>query len=140
MSSLALTSVASSAAPTARSKDPLQQLLPGPLSSYREFPQGDELAHLHRGLRQQRQAAPQGGHRRVAEGRRRAVGVRHPRRARQQRAEGVVGRLRLHRADSAQDVAAGLYVLRVEAKSRLGDQPDAARETIIRVVAPGPQK
>ena len=61
MSSLALTSVASSAAPTARTKDPLQQLLPGPLSSYREFPQGDELAHLHRGLRQQRRAAPQGG-------------------------------------------------------------------------------
>ena len=27
----------------------------------------------------------------------------------------------------------GLYVLRVEAKSRLGDQPEAARETVIRV-------
>ena len=34
------------------------------------------------------------------------------------------------------DVAPGLYVLRVEGKSRLGDQPKAARETVIRVLAP----
>jgi hypothetical protein len=34
------------------------------------------------------------------------------------------------------DVAPGLYVLRVEAQSRLGDRPTAVRETIVRVLAP----
>jgi VWFA-related protein len=44
ISSLALTSIASSAVPTARPKDPLQKLLPGPLSTYRDFVQNDEIA------------------------------------------------------------------------------------------------
>jgi hypothetical protein len=34
------------------------------------------------------------------------------------------------------DVAPGLYVLRVQGKSRAGDQPEAARETVIRVLPP----
>ena len=44
MSSVALTSAMSGAAPTVRPKDPLEKLLPGPLTTYREFPQIDELA------------------------------------------------------------------------------------------------
>ncbi len=44
MSSIALTSALSGAAPTVRPKDPLERLLPGPLSAYRDFPQMDELA------------------------------------------------------------------------------------------------
>ena len=54
MSSVALTSAMSGVAPTVRPKDPLEKLLPGPLSSYREFPPIDEIALLHRGLRQRR--------------------------------------------------------------------------------------
>ncbi|HYU80075.1 MAG TPA: VWA domain-containing protein, partial [Vicinamibacterales bacterium] len=44
MSSIAFTSGSSSFAPTARPKDPLAKLLPGPLTTYREFPQNDEVA------------------------------------------------------------------------------------------------
>ena len=44
MSGLALTSALSGVAPTVRPKDPLEKLLPGPLSSYREFPPVDEIA------------------------------------------------------------------------------------------------
>ena len=44
MCGVALTSARSGAAPTVRPKDPLEKLLPGPLSAYREFPQADELA------------------------------------------------------------------------------------------------
>ena len=36
------------------------------------------------------------------------------------------------------DVAPGLYVIRVEAQTRLGDRPVAARETVIRVSRPEP--
>ena len=44
MSDIALTSAMSGAAPTIRPKDPLEKLLPGPLTTYREFPQIDEIA------------------------------------------------------------------------------------------------
>src|SRR6185436_18179685 len=44
MSGIALTSALSGAAPTVRPKDPLERLLPGPLSAYRDFPQIDEIA------------------------------------------------------------------------------------------------
>ena len=44
MSDIALTSALSGVAPTVRPKDPLEKLLPGPLSSYREFTKADEVA------------------------------------------------------------------------------------------------
>ena len=34
------------------------------------------------------------------------------------------------------DVAPGLYVVRVEAQSQLGDRPTVTRESVIRVAAP----
>ena len=44
MSDIAMTSAMSGVAPTVRPKDPLEKLLPGPLTTYREFPTTDELA------------------------------------------------------------------------------------------------
>lgn len=44
MSDIALTSAMSGVAPTIRPKDPLEKLLPGPLTTYRDFPTTDELA------------------------------------------------------------------------------------------------
>ena len=44
MSDIAVTSAMSGAAPTVRPKDPLEKLLPGPLTSYREFMPIDEIA------------------------------------------------------------------------------------------------
>ncbi len=139
MSSLALTSVASSAAPTARTKDPLQQLLPGPLSSYREFPQGDELAifaevYDNSGTQPHKVDISASL---KAEGGQSVFDTREERDSSELKGSsggyGFAARIPLR------DVAAGSYVLRVEARSRLGDQPTTARETVIRVVAPGPQ-
>ena len=134
MSGLALTSASSSFTPTARSKDPLAKMLPGPLTTYREFVTGRRDGAVRRGLRQHRQAAAQGGHRGDAQGRRRPDGLPDPRGARQQRAGRRTGRLRLRARIPLKDVAPGLYVLRVQAQSQLGDQPRSARETIIRVL------
>ena len=140
MSSLALTSVASSAAPTARTKDPLQQLLPGPLSSYREFPQGDELA-LFTEVYDNSAAQP---HKVEISASLKAEGGQSVFETREERdsseLKGSSGGYGFAARIPLRDVAAGLYVLRVEARSRLGDQPTTARETVIRVVAPGPQK
>ena len=44
MSGLALTSMASSVAPTARPKDPLRSCCPGRSRRYRDFAQNDEIA------------------------------------------------------------------------------------------------
>jgi hypothetical protein len=44
MSDIALTSALSGAAPTVHPKDPLEKMLPGPLSSYRDFAPMDEVA------------------------------------------------------------------------------------------------
>ena len=44
MSNIALTSQGSGIAPTVRPKDPLEKLLPAPLTSYRDFTQADEIA------------------------------------------------------------------------------------------------
>ena len=82
MSGVALTSAMSGAAPTIRPKDPLEKLLPGPLTTYREFPQIDEIALFTEIYDNVKQAA-QDGDCRHGEGRGRAVGVRDPRRARQ---------------------------------------------------------
>ncbi len=140
MSSLAMTSVASSAAPTARSKDPLQQLLPGPLSSYREFPQGDELA-IFTEVYDNSGAQP---HKVEISASLKAEGGQSVFDTREERdsseLKGSSGGYGFSARIPLRDVAAGSYVLRVEAKSRLGDQPTTARETVIRVVAPGPQK
>jgi hypothetical protein len=140
MSSLALTSVASSAAPTARSKDPLQKLLPGPLSSHREFPQGDELA-LFTEVYDNSGSQP---HKVEISASLKAEGGQSVFDTREERdsseLKGSSGGYGFSARIPLRDVAAGSYVLRVEAKSRLGDQPTTARETVIRVVAPGPQK
>jgi VWFA-related protein len=140
MSSLAMTSVASSAAPTARSKDPLQQLLPGPLSSHREFPQGDELA-LFTEVYDNNASQP---HKVEISASLKAEGGQSVFDTREERdsseLKGSSGGYGFSARIPLRDVAPGSYVLRVEAKSRLGDQPTVARETVIRVVAPGPQK
>jgi len=140
MSSLAMTSVASSAAPTARSKDPLQQLLPGPLSSYREFPQGDELAiftevYDNSGTQPHKVDISASL---KAEGGQSVFDTREERDSSE--LKGSSGGYGFAVRIPLKDVAPGSYVLRVEAKSRLGDQPTVFRETVIRVAPPGPQR
>ena len=131
MSSVALTSGSSSLAPTARPKDPLAKLLPGPLTTYREFPQNDELALFTEIYEANVGPAAQGGHQPDDEG-----GGRHRRCSRRARSAtvqelgGECWRLRVCRAASrCAKFAPGLYVLRVEAQSRVGDRPRCSRET-----------
>jgi len=134
MSSLALTSAASAIAPTARTKDPLQQLLPGPLSSYREFPQNDELALFAEAYDNS------GGqpHKVDISAQLRAEGGQSVFQTREERdsseLKGSAGGYGFAARIPLKDVAPGLYVLRVEAVSRLADQPRVARETVIRVL------
>ena len=133
MSSIAMTSAVSSLAPTARSKDPLQQLLPGPLSSYREFPQADEVA-IFAEVYDNSGSKP---HKVEISAVLKAEGGQTVFQTREERdsteLKGAGGGYGFAARIPLKDVAPGLYVLRVEAQSRLDDQPSVARETVIRV-------
>jgi VWFA-related protein len=133
MSSLALTSAASSAAPTARTKDPLQQLLPGPLSSFREFPQGDEVGLF---VEVYDNSGDQPHKVDIAATVKAEGGLTVFQTAEERDSselKGSSGGYGFQARIPLKDVAPGLYVLRVEATSRLGDRPQVAREVIIRV-------
>ncbi|MCC7126274.1 MAG: VWA domain-containing protein [Acidobacteria bacterium] len=138
MSSLALTSAASSIAPTARTKDPLQQLLPGPLSSYREFPQNDELA-LFTEVYDNSGNQP---HKVDITASIRAEGGQSVFQTSEERdsseLKGSAGGYGFALRIPLKSIPPGLYVVRVEAQSRLGDRPSALRETVIRVQPPEP--
>lgn len=135
MSSLALTSAASSIAPTARSKDPLQKLLPGPLTSYRSFPQGDELA-VFAEVYDNSGREP---HKVDISATIKAEGGQTVFQTTEERdsseLEGSSGGYGFLARIPLEKVQPGLYVLRVEAQSRLGERPVAARETVFRVSA-----
>jgi VWFA-related protein len=140
MSSIAMTSAASSVAPTARSKDPLQQLLPGPLSSYREFPQGDELA-IFAEIYDNSGTQP---HKVEIAATLKAEGGQSVFQTREERdsteLKGSAGGYGFAVRIPLKDVAPGLYVLRVEGQSSLGDRPSTARETVIREVLPNAEQ
>lgn len=139
MSSIAMTSAASSVAPTARSKDPLQQLLPGPLSSYREFPQGDEVAifaEIYDNSGSQPHKVDISASLK-AEGGQSVFATSEERDSTE--LKGSAGGYGFAARIPLKDVAPGLYVLRVEAQSRLGDRPATDREVVIRVMPPPTQ-
>jgi hypothetical protein len=134
MSSLALTSMASSAVPTARPKDPLQKLLPGPLSTYRDFVQNDEIALFA-------EVYETGGgpaHKVEINLTMKEEGGQTVFQTREERDSselaGSSGGYGFSTRIPLRDVAPGLYVLRLEAQSRIGDRPIVARETIVNVL------
>jgi hypothetical protein len=135
MSNLAVTSAASSIVPTARSKDPLQQLLPGPLSTHREFPQADEVA-LFAEVYDNNASQP---HKVNIRASLRAEGGQSVFQTSEERdsseLKGSAGGYGFATRIPLKDVAPGLYVVRVEAQSQVGDRPAVARETVIRVAA-----
>ena len=141
ISGLALTSMASSLVPTARPKDPLTKLLPGPISTHREFVQGDEIA-----LFAEVYEAGGGPAHKVeinltmkAEGGQTVFQTREERDSSE--LQGSSGGYGFTTRIPLRDIAPGLYVLRLEAQSRVADRPSIARETIVTVVtaseAPG---
>lgn len=139
MSSVALTSGSTSFSPTARPKDPLAKLLPGPLTTFREFPQNDEIA-----LFAEVYDANAGQPHKVdisltvkAEGGTTVFQTREEHDSSE--LKGNAGGYGFAARFPLTDFAPGLYVLRVEAQSRLGDRPTVARELVLRVV-PGPPR
>lgn len=136
MSGLALTSASSGVTPTARPKDALAKLLPGPLTSFREFVPNDELA-LFVEVYDNQGAQP---HKVDVSATLKAEGGQTVFQTHEERDSselaGSAGGYGFAARVPLKDVPPGLYVLRVEAQSQFGDRPQAARETIVRVVAP----
>ena len=135
MSGLALTSIASSVVPTARPKDPLAKLLPGPMSTHRDFLQNDEIAVFA-------EVYETGGgpaHKVEINLTMKAEGGQTVYQTREERDSselaGSSGGYGFATRIPLRDIAPGLYVLRVEAQARIEDRPSVARETIVNIVA-----
>jgi VWFA-related protein len=135
ISSIALTSMASSLVPTARPKDPLAKLLPAPLSTYRDFLQSDEIALFS-------EVYESGGgpaHKVEINLTMKAEGGQTVFQTREERDSSELGGNSGGYGFTAKiplrDMAPGLYVLRLEAQARVGDRGAVARETIVNVVA-----
>jgi len=139
MSGLAITSAMSGTAPTIRPKDPLEKLLPGPLSSYREFSTADELAFFAEVYDTIKQA-----HKVEIAATVKAEGGQTVFQTREERDSsergGGAGGYGFQARVPLKEMAPGLYVLRVEATARVGDRNTTAQEVVFRVMAPaGPR-
>lgn len=136
LSGVAITSALSGSAPTVRPKDPLEKLLPGPLSSYREFPVVDEVAffaEVYDNSGKQPHKVDLAATVK-AEGGQTVFETKEERDSSELKGSsggyGFAGRIPL------KQMTPGLYVLRVEAMSRLGDRPAVSQEVVFRVLAP----
>ena len=133
MSGLAITSAMSGAAPTVRPKDPLEKLLPGPLSSYREFVPLDEIAlfaEVYDTIKQAHKVEIAATVK--AEGGQTVFQTREERDSSER--GGGAGGYGFAARVPLKDIAPGLYVLRVEATARVGDRDTTAQELVFRVL------
>jgi hypothetical protein len=132
MSDIALTSALSGAAPTVRPKDPLEKLLPGPLSSYREFAPIDEIAlftEIYDNVKQAHKVEITATVK--AEGGNTVFETREEHDSSE--LAGSAGGYGFQARIPLKNFAPGLYVLRVEGITRIGDRPTTAREIVFRV-------
>ncbi|MGH9217864.1 MAG: VWA domain-containing protein [Vicinamibacterales bacterium] len=136
MSDIALTSAMSGTAPTIRPKDPLEKLLPGPLTTYREFPSIDEVALFTEVYDNIKQA-----HKTEIVAMVKAEGGQTVWESREEHDSselaGSAGGYGFQARVPLSKLAPGLYVLRVEATARVGDRATVSKETVFRV-APAP--
>jgi VWFA-related protein len=132
MSDIALTSALSGTAPTIRPKDPLEKLLPGPLTSYREFTPQDEIA-LFVEVYDNIKAA----HKIEIAATVKAEGGQQVFQTSEERdsadLKGSAGGYGFDARIPLKQFAPGLYVLRVEGTARVGDRNTTAREIVFRV-------
>ena len=138
MSDIALTSAMSSAAPTVRPKDPLEKLLPGPLTTYREFPSIDEVAlfaEVYDNIKPSHKVEIVATVK--AEGGQTVFETREEHDSSE--LAGSSGGYGFQARVPLNKLAPGLYVLRVEATARVGDRNTVAKETVFRV-APAPKQ
>jgi VWFA-related protein len=138
MSDVAITSALSGAAPTVRPKDPLEKILPGPLTTYRDFPSIDEVAvftEIYDNIKQT--------HKTDIVATVKAEGGTTVFEAREERDSselaGSAGGYGFQTRVPLSKLAPGLYVLRVEATARINDRATVAKETVFRV-SPAPQR
>lgn len=133
MSDIALTSALSGAAPTVRPKDPIEKLLPGPLTTYREFAAIDELALFAEVYDNVTQP-----HKVEINATVKAEGGTTVYQTREQRdnadLRGSAGGYGFEARIPLKSLAPGLYVLRVDATMQIGDRPTTAKEIIFKVV------
>ncbi len=136
MSDVALTSAMSGVAPTIRPKDPIEKLLPGPLTTYREFPQSDELAlfaEVYDNIKQPHKTEIVAMVK--AEGGNTVFSTREERDSSE--LKGSAGGYGFQARVPLKSLEPGLYLLRVEATAQIADRPVVANETVFRV-APAP--
>jgi VWFA-related protein len=135
MSGVALTSASSGLAPTVRPKDPLKDLLPGPLTTYRDFVTDDELAFFAEVY--DNTGTPT--HKVSLSATVKAEGGQTVFQTREERDSselaGPSGGYGFTARVPLKDVAPGLYVLRIDAQALAGDRPSTSREVMFRVVA-----
>jgi VWFA-related protein len=135
MSGIALTSIAAPEITTVRPKDPLKDFLPGPPTATRDFQTGDIVTLFGEVYENQKGGAV---HMIDIKTELRAEGGRVIRNTAEQRSsselQGPSGGYGFTARIPLSDVAAGLYVIHVEAQSRAGDQPKVSRDIQIRVV------
>lgn len=135
LSGLALTSATSGLIPTARPKDPLAKMLPGPMTTWRDFVQGDEIAlfaELYDNIKQVHKVDIETSLR--SEGGQAVFETKEERDSTE--LAGGPGGYGFTARVPLKDVPPGLYVLRVTGKARIGDQEQVTRETVVRVLAP----
>jgi VWFA-related protein len=135
LSGLALTSATSGLVPTARPKDPLAKMLPGPMTTWRDFVQGDEIAlfaELYDNIKQAHKVDIETSLR--SEGGQAVFETREERDSSE--LAGGPGGYGFTARVPLKEVPPGLYVLRVTGKARIGDQEQVTRETVVRVLAP----
>jgi VWFA-related protein len=137
MSDIALTSALSGAAPTVHPKDPLEKMLPGPLSSYREFATVDEIAlfaEIYDNIKQPHKvqitatAKAEGGQ---------TVSQTQEDHDSSELA-GSAGGYGFQARFPLKAFAPGLYVLRVEAIAQIGDRATTSKEIVFRVAPAQP--
>jgi VWFA-related protein len=135
MSGIALTSASSVLAPTVLPKNPLADFLPGPLVTAREFERRDELALFAEFYENAPNAPP---HRLDITMTVRAEGGRVITEATDERSstelQGAQGGYGFMARLPLKDLEPGIYVVRVEGRSRIGDRDNAVgRDVQIRV-------
>jgi VWFA-related protein len=134
ISGLVLTSMSGSTMMTARPDDQLRAVLPASPIAIRTFPQNDEIA-LFTEVYERAGAPPHAvdlaAILRSDEG---TVVFKQEEERQSSELQGASGGYGFQARVPLTDVPPGLYVLTVEARSRLGDHPEAKREVMIRVV------
>ncbi|MEP6784089.1 MAG: VWA domain-containing protein, partial [Acidobacteriota bacterium] len=135
MSDIALTSAMSGSVPTIHPKDPLEKILPGPLTTYRDFITMDEVALFAEIYDNNKQP-----HKVEIVGTVKAEGGQQVFQTREEHSSselaGSAGGYGFQARVPLKGFAPGLYVLRVEGTSQIGDRPTISKEIVFRVVEP----